>query len=715
MRLVTLFTVVMGFVAQLAMAESVIEASSLVTCMDNSLFSASKFEVTFTPDNRTITYEIDASVEIDGKVVAEVDIYAYGINIISKTIDPCDIDLVQLCPLNPGQITISSHSQLSESVISSIPGVAYNVPDIDAVVYVKVRSKDTNKQLACIQADLTNRKTVNHVGVKWATAVIAGIGLLTSAVVSTLGSSYTAAHIGTNALMLFAYFQSVVIITMEAVNKVPPIAAAWGQNLAWSVGLIEVKFMQKIFRWYVAATGGSPTTYIKHPTISVLVQKRHQITARLADMVKSHAEHFASLIRRETFAAESTSTLLVLRGIKRVAYSAGIEPTAAVITAFTMFVFFCFAICLLILIVRGIFEILWRTKVLDVQRGLYFHHNWRLVTKGAVLRLVYIAFPTLLVFSFWEFVQQDSPAVIVLAVFFFLLVTGILAWNTYKVYVIGQRSIADHGTPAYMLYADGRTLNKYGFLYTQFDAARYWFIVVYLVYTFVKVLFIAFAQSSGKTQGLAIFLIELVFLVLVCWKRPYMDKSTNVINIISCVVMTLNAFFFLFFSDLFGQPMAVASIMGVIFFILNAAYALVLLIFTLVTCGMVIFSKNPDARFKPAKDDRASFTQEDYHINPNDINELTALGAAARADHESTAAFSRDSQFWGGNGSSGSLPINPFNEKHSSGASATPVRTVSHTASDDFDFGNDAPSDNISEIGRGHGRSESSTGLKEKF
>ncbi len=68
--------------------------------------------------------------------------------------------------------------------------------------------------------------------------------------------------------------------------------------------------------------------------------------------------------------------------------------------------------------------------------------------------------------------------------------------------------------------------------------------------------------------------------------------------------------------------------MGVIFFILNAAFSLVLLVLVLISSAYAIFSKNPDTRYQPMRDDRASFTKSQTQLN----TELDALGATARGD-----------------------------------------------------------------------------------
>jgi hypothetical protein len=72
--------------------------------------------------------------------------------------------------------------------------------------------------------------------------------------------------------------------------------------------------------------------------------------------------------------------------------------------------------------------------------------------------------------------------------------------------------------------------------------------------------------------------------------------------------------------------------MGVIFFILNAAFALVLLLMVLVSSGFALFTKNPDTRYQPMRDDRGSFIKSQTQLT----TELDALGATARGEGKGT-------------------------------------------------------------------------------
>ena len=114
-----------------------LQSTSLNQCdgSTSSGFTANLFNVVFTADNGTLSYNINAISSISQKVKAELNVAAYGLVIVNKTIDPCDEpDFSSLCPLNPGSIPINSNSQLPPSTVNQIPGIAFSVPDLDAKV-----------------------------------------------------------------------------------------------------------------------------------------------------------------------------------------------------------------------------------------------------------------------------------------------------------------------------------------------------------------------------------------------------------------------------------------------------------------------------------------------------------------------------------------------------------------------------------------------------
>jgi len=185
-----------------------------------------------------------------------------------------------------------------------------------------------------------------------------------------------------------------------------------------------------------------------------------------------------------------------------------------------------------------------------------------------------------------------------------------------------------HKNPAYILYSDPTCLNKWGFLYVQYKATAYWFVLPVLGYILCKSVFIAFAQKSPIAQAVCLVIIEAVALIGVCILRPWMDKKTNIFNISIAVVNFINGCFLLIFSNAFGQPEMVSGIMGVLFALYNVIFAAVLLIMVLVASIYAILSKNPETRYQPMRDDRGSFIKSQAGLT----TELDALGATARGD-----------------------------------------------------------------------------------
>ncbi len=373
----------LAFLSPLASAERMIESKSLNPCQDNSLFTATLFNVVFTPDNNSLAFDIVGVSSISGHVTAEVDVIAYGYNAIQKTLDPCSQNLAGMCPMNTGQINIQSNIDIPDSVIKDIPGIVYGVPDIDGLVKIYIRDTSTNKSLACVQAQLSNGKTVDQLAVGWTTAVIAGLALLASAVTSGLGHSNTAAHVAANALSLFGFFQAQAIIGMTAV-PLPPIVASWTQNFQWSLGIIRIGFLESICTWYQRATGGSPSTLLSNlSSASVEVQKRSLQGQRLV----MRAAHEISKRVTPTAATEANKVVLV-EGIKRVGFRAKIETTNIFLTGLIFFMIFIFFTAVCVLLFKGFCEVAVKAGWFKGDKFEDFRTGWKVVLKGILFRLV---------------------------------------------------------------------------------------------------------------------------------------------------------------------------------------------------------------------------------------------------------------------------------------------------------------------------------------
>ncbi|KAI0134728.1 hypothetical protein BJ170DRAFT_213701 [Xylariales sp. AK1849] len=614
----------------LATAEPMLSSSSLNTCQEDSSFTASLFNVVYTPNNNTASIDIVATSSVEGNVVFDVAISAYGYQIIRQTVNPCDAGLAGLCPMTAGKIPLNFNLPVGESAASQIPGIAYTFPDLDATVRVYLNLTDTGKSVACVEADISNGKTVDLIGVKWALAIIAGLVLVSSAIVNGLGHSNAAAHIASGALSLFGFFQAQAMLGLTAVH-LPPVVRSWTQDFQWSMGIIEVPFMQTIFTWYQRATGGTAATIFDSlTTVSVQVEKRALPDAAMNLFRRSAAimPKAAALMKRAN--QQTGSGSFIVYGIQRVAFKAGIETTNLFMTGLTFFCLLVIFTILAVAIFKGYCELAAKQKWIKQDTFLEFRNGWLTVLKGILFRLTLIGYPQMTILCLWEFTQVDSPAEVVLAVFFFFGMTATMGWAASKVIRIARRSVAMHRNPAYILFSDPQALNKWGFLYIQFRASAYYFILPVLAYTIIKGMFIAFAQGSGTAQAVGFIVIEAGWLIAASVMRPWMDKSTNSFNIAIAAVNFINAIFLLIFSDVFSQPALVNGVIGLVLFFLNAIFALVLLLMVIVTTVFVFVRKNPDTRYQFMADDRASFMKSQSQLTGT--TELDALAATARGD-----------------------------------------------------------------------------------
>ncbi|RDA91106.1 hypothetical protein CP533_6704, partial [Ophiocordyceps camponoti-saundersi (nom. inval.)] len=605
-----------------AMGERLLMSQSLNACQQESSFTASLFNVVYTPSNNSATVQMAVTSSIEGRVLFDLAISAYGYQFFRRTVDPCDMNLGGLCPMVAGKNTFKFNLPVDKSAADQIPSIAYNIPDLDAAVRIYVNrttgeAGTTGVSVACLEAAISNGKTVNLLGVKWATAIIAGLALLSSAIVNGLGHFNAAAHVAANSLSLFSYFQAQAMIGLTSVH-LPPIVQAWTLNFQWSMGIIHMSVIRDICTWYQRATGGTPSQVFNAlSTVSVQVAKRS---------LESTAER---LVKRGDIKVGTGA--YIVYGIQRVAFQLKIESTNLFMTGLIFFYILIISTVIAVSAFKGICELCVRQKWTN--KFLEFRNGWRTILKGILFRLALIAYPQMSILCLWEFTQVDSAAEVVLAVFVFLCLSLVLLWGASRLICIARRSVSLHKNPAYILFADPKVLNKWGFLYIQFRASAYYFIFPTLGYVLTKSMLIAFGQHSsrGIAQAVGLILIEAAALISASVMRPWMDKSTNSFNIAICSVNFLNAICLLIFTNVLGAPTLTVGIFSIVLFILNATFSLILLLMLIISTAVTFVRKDPDARYQIMADDRASFVKSMPQLTTTTI-ELDALAATARGD-----------------------------------------------------------------------------------
>ncbi|KAK1486005.1 transient receptor potential ion channel [Colletotrichum tamarilloi] len=578
-----IYTLLAALLPSTAYADRILQSSSLNNCQKKSDFSASLFNVVVSANNGSVMANIAAVVSVEGKAVFDVALRIYGYDYLKMTIDPCTMDLQGLCPMKPGKIDMEFSFEIGDK-LDQVPGIAYTIPDLDATIRAIVNLTETNTTVACVEADFSNGKTVDLVGVKWATAVIAGLGLGSAGIISAMGHTDAAAHLAANALSLFGYFQAQAFVGLSGVDM-PPIVQAWTQNFQWSMGVVRLGWMQTLCTWYQRSTGGEAARLFDSLSgISVQVSKRSLDIVNSIGPVKRGINAIA---KRANILQDNGS--YVVYGIQRVAFKAKIESTNLFLTGLIVYCFFIIFTVLIIAAFRYGTEIAVKQGWSKKDRFVEFRRDWKTTLKGVLFRLNLIGFPQIAVLCLWEFTQIDSAALVVLAVFFFLGTLFTLIWASWKVILIAKQSILTHQNPAHVLFSNPQIINKWGFLYVQYRASAYYFIIPFIAYIFLKSAVIAFGQKAGVAQAIALIVIEAAALIAVSVLKPFMDKSTNSFNISIYAINFINSVFLLIFTNVFDTPGIVVGVVGVILFIVNVIFAFVLLLMVLISSILVFW------------------------------------------------------------------------------------------------------------------------------
>lgn len=93
--------------------------------MANSLLTAQLFNVTFLPDQNIVYIKVNAISGLNSKVIAKVEVIAYGYKAITQVVNPCEqTGFEGLCPMVQGPITIDASPAVGDSVADQIPGTS---------------------------------------------------------------------------------------------------------------------------------------------------------------------------------------------------------------------------------------------------------------------------------------------------------------------------------------------------------------------------------------------------------------------------------------------------------------------------------------------------------------------------------------------------------------------------------------------------------------
>lgn len=151
--------------------------------------------------------------------------------------------------------------------------------------------------------------------------------------------------------------------------------------------------MQKIFHWYIQATGGKPANLlIKQQEVSVQITKRSLDPYLQSRAAMYGFEKLSLLVKRvNNNAIPTEKEIIQVTGIRRMAYKARIEATNVFLTGISFYIAFLVFVFLGIMLFKLACDLM--KKRMKAESFREFRSNWQIVLKGIMYRVVLIGFP----------------------------------------------------------------------------------------------------------------------------------------------------------------------------------------------------------------------------------------------------------------------------------------------------------------------------------
>lgn len=488
-----------------------------------------------------------------------------------------------------------------------VPAIAFSVPDIDAQATLELKNLETGDNVACINADVTNGKTVSIPAVSYVAAAIAGAALLGTGVsaLGALAGSGGSGGAGTTSPSfgeIFGVFQGFAMNGMMSVNY-PNVYRSFAKNFAFSSGLIPLTSMQISIDNFRSKTGGNLTNdnvqFLQNATLlfssSSDSTKRSLFERAMEGVLLARDSISTSSDNSTSAAANSTTTSnelsVVVSGIQGYAEQLSVPQANTFMTVLIIVAIVVAAIAVGILAFKLILEVWSLFGSFPKSLTGFRKHYWGTMARS-IVNLILILYGTWVLYCIWEFTHGDSWAAKLLAGITLAIFTGVLAFFTFRIWQVANHAKKVDGDTS-ALYYDKKNWLKYSLFYDSYKKDFWWLFLPAIVYTFSKGCVLAAADGHGLAQTIAQLTIEVLMLGLLLWNRPFERKSGNVINIFIQVVRALSVVCILLFVEELGISETTSTVAGVVLIAVQAVLTGSLAILICVNAIIICFKTNP--------------------------------------------------------------------------------------------------------------------------
>ncbi|RYP06745.1 hypothetical protein DL765_009374 [Monosporascus sp. GIB2] len=688
-----------------ALGDQVLVTDGFSNCESDKSIMVQKVNMSYDNDAKLVTFDVAGTSTKVQNVTATLVVKAYGKEVYANSFNPCEADTYvdELCPAPSGSFAARGSQAIPPAYADSIPGIAFQVPDIAAQATLRLLALEDGKDVGCIKAEVTNGKTADIPAVSYVIAGIAGAAFVATGL-SALGAALSGAGGGGGVASpsfteMVGVFQGFAMNGMMSVNH-PPVYRSFAKNFGFSTGLIPWRGMQTSIDNFRAATGGNLTRdSVQFLDNATLVFPDGTTATPNSSPVRRALVSFAELARRQVETEINTTAPADVQEPKGVestieAAVSGIEAYAEQYTVPNSNTFMTVLLVTAIIIASIIVLMLLGKVILEAwalfgsfpqSLSGFRKHYWGSIAR-TITSLILMLYGIWVLYCVYQFTCGDSWAAQTLAGVTLVLFTGILAFFSWKIWSVVHKLKETDGD-ASGLYDDKKTWMKYSLFYESYRRNYWWIFVPLIVYMFAKGTVLAATDGHGMIQTIAMLTVEGLMLGLLLWSRPFERKSGNVINIAIQVVRFLSVVCVLFFVEELHIAETTQTVTGVVLIAIQSALTGILAILIAWNGINACCKMNPH---RQRRKEMEKLRREGDTLTPLDArNSLlmmehekangTTFSLANTVYYDSKHPSSRDSSpepanpYSAMNNSSFSRPMAPYKDRDSLVSSAAPM------------------------------------------
>ncbi|KAJ5815318.1 hypothetical protein N7474_007095 [Penicillium riverlandense] len=646
MRTHLLWGALLGLLPAAAVASDTLTTDGFGLCMADSDIKVQKLDVTYTRSNNEVVFDVAGTNDKAQNVMAALTVTAYGKQVYTRSFDPCsdEVHIARLCPVPSGSFSAQGKLPIPSEYASQIPSIAFSIPDLDGQAKLVLKSKDSGKDVACVESQLSNGKTTNIPAVTYVSAGIAAAALALSGL-SAMGA---AGHPGAPSASpgfgdVMGWFHTMATNGMLSVSY-PAVYKSFSQNFAWSTGLIPWSDMQTSIDNFRKMTGGNLTDanfqYLRNASSSGgsswLRRRALDQVVQVADLVsRSIDTSFDASTKNSSSSSNDGSGLhQVMDGIKGVSEELMIPAANTFMTVLMIFAIVIAAIVVGILLVKVILEIWALYGTFPKKLSTFRKDYWGLMAR-TITNLILVLYSIWVLYCVYQLKNGDSWAAKLLAAVTLATFTGILLGFGARIFYMARKYKKAEGDTS-GLYEDKETWRKYSLFYDNYKKDFWWLFVPIIIYMFAKGCIIAGAQGHGLVQSAGQLIVESLLLILLVWNRPYATKSCLGINITIQIVRVVSVACVLVFVEELGLSQTTKTVTGIVLIVLQSALTGVLAILIAINAIIVCCRENPHTR---RRKEEAKLSRDMDDLTPLDARESLLIEHPQKHEYTGMSKF----------------------------------------------------------------------------